>query len=141
MFNEFNDRDKKQAIDKLENEKGYLSLSDFHRVFLSNAYKYPMETLVEHNAEAESKTLSYLQKLLEEGKVKAGGLDVLSPDKDGITRFREFFGTPSDIITKIRKEWSQANQIAVESNNPSELSAFESFGVMITLPANKWPEM
>jgi hypothetical protein len=118
-------------------EKSYLTLGDLHSAIAAGP-EYPTYKNID-TPQYREHTLSYLKRLLEQGKLKVGGIDVLHPDEKGICHFREIKGTPDEIIQKIREEWEEAARQAKEQNNRAILAGFE-YCVWFTLPENEWPK-
>jgi hypothetical protein len=77
---------------------------------------------------AREKTLTYLNKLLEDGVVKVGQW----LGKDGIAD--EYLGTPDEIIERIRTEWSTA----VSKGEMIDATVYE-MSIHIVLKENLWP--
>jgi len=93
------------------------------------------------NSELRSHTLSYLQKLLEEGKLKVGRQKLFNsaaeiPAADqvkGVSMVKDIANSPREIVKIIRQEWN--------SKQPNELGMYEINEILFTLPENKWPEI
>jgi hypothetical protein len=118
------------------NEGDHIDLGWLHASVTGSDYPMPDQY---NTPKAHELTLSYLKPLLEQKKLKVGGLDIFHLNSKGESDFREFIGSASEIIDNIRAEWNEADERAKQTENPAELSAFESFGITFILPENKWP--
>jgi hypothetical protein len=116
---------------KLVEEKKFIDLGDM----FSGVSRASTD---EESLDIESireKTLTYLQKLLEENQVVAGRIILLKPGQpvpDTETArnspvFEDIPGTPEEVIEYIRYNW----------NNNSEFT--ESYDCVFRLPKNDWP--